>query len=45
MCRREIPRFEKCAGRHEVKECVVSMEKVVCVSCGGPMGVEIRGVQ
>ena len=38
MCRREIPRCEKCAGGHETKEYVVSVEKVVCVSCGGAHG-------
>ena len=34
VCRRESPRCVKCAGGHETKECVVSVEKVVCVSCG-----------
>ena len=31
VCRREIPRCEKCTGRHETKECVVLVEKVWCV--------------
>jgi hypothetical protein len=40
VCRRESPRCEKCAGGHETKECVVSVEKVV----GVPAGLEIGGV-
>jgi hypothetical protein len=40
VCRREIARYEKCAGGHEMKECVVSVEKVV-LSVGVPMGLEI----
>ena len=41
VCRREIPRCEKCAGGHETKECkeckkcIVLVEKVVCVNCRG----------
>ena len=38
VCRREIPRCKKCAGGNEMKECVVSVEKVICVSCGGAHG-------
>ena len=34
VCRREIPRCEKCAGGHKTKKCVVSVEKL-CVNCGG----------
>lgn len=32
MFRREILR-EKCAGGYGIKECVVSVEKTVCVNC------------
>ena len=39
---REIPRCEKCAGGHETKGCVVSVEKGVCVSCGGDHGAGDR---
>jgi hypothetical protein len=30
-----MTRCEKCAGGHEMRECVVSVEKVVCDSYGG----------
>ena len=42
VCRREIPRCEKCAGGPETKECVVSVGKCVCVNCRGPIVLEIR---
>ena len=46
MCRREIAKCEKYAGGHETKECVVSLEKVMCVlAVGVPMVLEIGGVQ
>ena len=35
MCRRELPRCEKCARGHETKECVVSVGKVVRVNFKG----------
>lgn len=35
VCRREIPKCEKCARGHESKECVVSLENAVCVNCRG----------
>ena len=35
VCRREIPRCEKCAGGHGTKECVILVEKVRCFNCGG----------
>ena len=38
VCRREIPRCETCAGGHQTKECVVSVENVVCVNCRGTHG-------
>ena len=38
VCRREIPRCEKCAGGHETKECVLSVEKAMCVNCRGTHG-------
>jgi hypothetical protein len=31
VCRMDIPRCEKCAGGPKTKDCVVSVEKVVCV--------------
>lgn len=34
VCRREMPRCGKCVGGHEKKQCVVSVKKVICVSCG-----------
>ena len=38
MCRREGPMCEKCAERHETKECVVLGKVVVCVNCRGAHG-------
>ena len=35
VCRREIPRCEKCARGHGTKECVLSVGKVECFNCGG----------
>jgi hypothetical protein len=35
VCRREIPRCEKCARGHGTNECVISEENVVCCNCGG----------
>jgi hypothetical protein len=35
VCRKEIPRCGKCAGGHETEDCVVSVDKVVCVNCRG----------
>ena len=38
VCRREMPKREKCAGGHETKECVISVKKVMCVRGGGDQG-------
>ena len=38
VCRRKITICEKFAGGHETKECVVSLDKVVCVNCRGTNG-------
>jgi hypothetical protein len=44
VCRRDMPTCETCAGGHEMKECVVSVEKVVLV-VRVIIGMEIGGVQ
>ena len=33
MCRREVPRCEKCVQGHETKACVALEKVVVCVNC------------
>ena len=33
VCRREIPRCGKCAEGNGIEDCVVSVDKVVCVNC------------
>ena len=38
VCRREVPRCEKCAEGHEKKECVQLGKVVVCVNCRGAHG-------
>ena len=38
VCKREIPRCEKCLGGHDTRECVVSVGKVVCLNCRGTHG-------
>jgi hypothetical protein len=35
VCRREIPRCGKCSGGHGIEDCVVLVDKVVCVNCRG----------
>ena len=39
VCRKEIPKCEKCAGGHETKECAVSLEKAVFVNSKGTHSV------
>jgi hypothetical protein len=41
VCRRKILKCEKCAGGHETKESVVSVEKVV-LDVGVPIGVGVQ---
>ena len=38
VCRREVPRCEKCAEGHETKECVASGKVVVFVNCRSAHG-------
>ena len=38
VCRREVPRCEKCAEGLETKECVAWGKEVVCVNCRGAHG-------
>jgi hypothetical protein len=35
VCRKEISRCGKCAGRQGTEDCVVSVDKVACVNCRG----------
>ena len=38
VCRRDVPRCEKCATWDETKECVALGKVVVCVNCRGAHG-------
>ena len=38
VCRRAVPRCEKCADGHETKECVALGKVVICVYCRGAHG-------
>jgi hypothetical protein len=40
-----MSRCEMCAGGHETNECVVLVEEVVCVNCGGSHGAGDRRLQ